>query len=117
MIPETRGFMRFERIEDAMKYGEMIANSTFCPEAFRGKAGDVLVAIQFGLELGLLPMQALQNIAVIKGRPSLYGDAMLAVCKAGADYESVAEWIEIDDEDGGMTAFWTAKRQGDSAYG
>ena len=115
MIPaDAKGFMRFDRIDDALKYGEMIANSSFPSDAFKGKVGDVLVAIQFGLELGLAPMQALQNIAVINGRPSLYGDAMLAVCKVGADYEWVEEWIEGDADD--MVAHCKAKRVGEPVH-
>jgi hypothetical protein len=41
-----------------------------------------MVAIQCGLEIGLPPMQALQTIAVIKGRPSLFGDGALALAMA-----------------------------------
>ena len=74
-------------LDEAMKFSEMIANSDICPKDFHGKAGNVLVAIQMGLELGLPPMQALQNIAVINGRPSIWGDALPALAQAHPHFE------------------------------
>jgi len=67
----------------------------------------VLVAIQWGMELGLAPMQALQSIAVINGRPSLWGDAVIALCKS----HPICEWIRESIEDD--TAVCAAQRRGD----
>jgi hypothetical protein len=39
-------------------------------------------------------MQALQNIAVINGKPSVYGDAMMALVQASAVCEDVEEFFE-----------------------
>src|ERR1700687_134866 len=52
-------------LEELMKYAEMIASSMFCPVNMRGKPGDVIIAMQYGAEIGLNPLQALQNIAII----------------------------------------------------
>jgi hypothetical protein len=57
----------------------MISNSQLCPEGFRGKPGDVLVAVQIGAELGVSPLQALSGIAVINGRACLWGDLIVAL--------------------------------------
>ncbi|CAF2142801.1 unnamed protein product [Rotaria magnacalcarata] len=57
-------------LKEAMEYAQIIANSTMVPKNYQGKPGDMLVAVQMGAELGLKPIQALQNIAVINGRPS-----------------------------------------------
>ena len=51
------------------------------PREFQAKPNNILVAVQWGFEIGLAPMQALQNIAVINGRPSLWGDSLLALVK------------------------------------
>ncbi|OGO94864.1 MAG: hypothetical protein A3F10_05510 [Coxiella sp. RIFCSPHIGHO2_12_FULL_42_15] len=64
------------------------------PKNFSGKSGDVLIAVQMGMELGLKPLQSLQNIAVINGRPCLWGDALLAVVKAHPDFEYIQETEE-----------------------
>ena len=48
-------------------------------EAMRLAEVNVLLAIQWGAEVGLGPLQALQGIAVINGRPSIWGDATLGM--------------------------------------
>lgn len=103
----NQGFMIVNTLADALKVADIIAKSSFCPKAFAGKSGDVLVAIQWGQEIGLKPLQALQNIAVINGRPSLWGDAMLAVCRQASNFEYVDESFDKPT----MTATCKAKRR------
>lgn len=66
-------------MNEAMQMATMISNSQLAPQAYKGKPDDTLVAMMMGNELGLNPMQSIQNIAVINGKPSIYGDAMLAL--------------------------------------
>ncbi|MFZ8927531.1 MAG: hypothetical protein ACO3CU_12320, partial [Candidatus Nanopelagicales bacterium] len=40
-----------------------------------------VVEVRVGREIGLGTLQALQSIAVINGRPSVWGDAMLALVR------------------------------------
>lgn len=90
-----KGFMVINTLDQAVKVSELIAASNFCPKDMKGKPGDILVAMQLGAELGLQPMQAIQNIAVINGRPSVWGDAMLAICRQASDFEFIDEqWDE-----------------------
>jgi hypothetical protein len=66
-------------LTEAMKLAELIANSDLAPKDFKGKTGNVLIAVQMGAEVGLSPMAAIQSIAVINGKPSLYGDVGKAI--------------------------------------
>ena len=77
------------------------------PKDFKGKPGNCLVAIQWGMEIGLKPLQAMQNIAVINGRPSLWGDAVIALVRSSPLCESIIE------EDDGRTATCRVKRRGE----
>lgn len=93
----SKGFsLRPESLKEAMEFSKIISESSFVPKDFKGKPGDVLVAVQMGAELGLPPMQALQNIAVINGKPSIYGDAALAVVQVHPDCEYVEEFMDGD---------------------
>jgi hypothetical protein len=96
--------------DDAFRFSKMVAASDFAPKDFRGKPESCLLAIQHGSEIGLSPMQSLQNIACINGRPAIWGDAALAVAMASAVCESVTE--SIDGEGDNMVATCTAKRRG-----
>lgn len=92
-------------IEEALKFADMIAKSSMVPPQFQGKPGDVLVAVQMGMEVGLKPLQALQNIAVINGRPCLWGDAVRALIQNSGKQEYCQE------SDDGQTATCTMKRR------
>lgn len=72
---------------EAIKYSEILASSDMVPKDFKGKPGNCLIAMQWGMELGMAPLQAIQNIAVINGRPSIWGDIGLALVMAHPDYE------------------------------
>lgn len=61
--------------------------------------------------MGLAPMQALQNIAVINGKPSVYGDAMMALVQASPVCEDIEEYIENEGTPNPV-AVCMAKRKG-----
>lgn len=99
LVPQTFG--------EATKMAEIMARSTLVPKDFQGNPGNVLVAIQWGGEIGLAPLQAMQNIAVINGRPSIFGDAMLALVRGSG----LLEFIREDVTD--TAAVCTIKRRGE----
>jgi len=94
---------------ELMEYATQIAKSDLVPKDFRGKPENCLVAIQMGTDVGLRPMQALQNVAVINGRPVMWGDAVLAVVRASPAFD----WIDERLSDDGKTAVCTVKRRGE----
>jgi hypothetical protein len=98
-----------QNMTEAMEYSKILATSNMVPAGYKGKPQDILVAIGWGYEVGLQPMQALQNIAVINGKPSVYGDAALALVKADSRCAGVKEWIEGEGDD--MTAHCLVKRR------
>ena len=83
-------------ITEAIQFSEMLASSQMVPKQYQGKPQDIMVCVQWGMELGLAPLQALQNIAVINGKPSVYGDAAMALVQASPLCEGVEEFIEGD---------------------
>lgn len=98
-----------QSLDEAMAFAGMMSKSSIVPKDYQGNPGNVLVAIQWGMELGLQPLQAMQNIAVINGRPSIWGDAMLAIVRGSGLLESIKEDIS---ETG---AVCTIKRCGEQA--
>lgn len=78
-------------LDEAMRLAEMMSKSSIVPKAYQGKPGDILISIQMGLEIGLSPMTAMQYIAVINGRPCMWGDAGLALVQGSGLLEYVTE--------------------------
>jgi hypothetical protein len=98
--PEERGRIavgargiELTSIEELYRFAKFVAASPFAPRGFQSPEA-IVVAIQYGYELGLTPMQSLQNVAVINGKPSIYGDAMLAVVRASGLLEYITERLE-----------------------
>ena len=97
--------------EEALKFAELMAKSDLVPKDFKDKPGNILVAIQKGHEVGLSPMSALETIAVINGRASLWGDGMLALVQSHFAYEAIDEGQSTDKE-----GVCRIKRKGEAWY-
>lgn len=98
-------------LTEAVQFSEMLASSGMVPKQYSGKPTDILVAMQWGAEIGLAPLQALQNIAVINGKPSVYGDAAMALVQNSPACEDIEEYIE-DEGTPNPVAVCVAKRKG-----
>lgn len=81
-------------VRELMDLSDFMAKSELVPKDYRGKPANIMVALQMGMAVGLAPMQSLQSIAVINGKPSLWGDGALAIVKAHPDCIDVIEVIE-----------------------
>lgn len=88
--------MKPKTLEQAMKFCEIMADSTLVPKDYQGKPGNIMVAIQLGQELGLSPLRALKSIAVINGRATIWGDELLAMVLASPACEYVDESESTD---------------------
>lgn len=107
----TRSGFAPSTLTEAMEFSKLLAESSMVPRQYQGKPQDVLVCVQWGAELGLAPMQALQNIAVINGKPSVYGDAAMAMVQNSPVCEDIEEYIENEGTPNPV-AVCVAKRKG-----
>lgn len=98
-------------LSEAMEFSKLLSESAMVPRQYQGKPQDVLVCVQWGYEMGLAPMQALQNIAVINGKPSVYGDAAMALVQASQVCEDIEEYFEGEGTNNPV-AVCVAKRKG-----
>lgn len=71
-----------EAAHAAGQLGSALAKTSFVPKEFRGKPEECAAAILMGDEIGLSPLQALQGVYVVSGRPGLYARTMVAVVLA-----------------------------------
>lgn len=78
---------------EALELADRLAKSQLIPKNFQDHPNDVFVAMLWSRNLGLPIVQGLQNIAVINGRPSIWGDAALAIVKASGLLESFKETL------------------------
>lgn len=61
-------------MQEALDLAKLLADSDLVPIAYKGKPGNIIVAMNYGADLGLSGVQSVNSIAVINGKPSIYGD-------------------------------------------
>lgn len=98
--------------DEAYKFAQSFATSAFCPAQYKNKPADVYLAMAYGAQIGLNPLLAVQNIAMVNGRPSVYGDALTAIVMANPETEK----YEDGYKDGGKTAYCKITRNGITMY-
>ena len=96
-LPIKSGALAPTNMGEAIQFSEMLASSNMVPKNFQGKPADILVAVQWGSEVGLPPLAALNGIAVINGKPSLYGDAAMSLVVGHPAYGGHEEKLEGEE--------------------
>jgi hypothetical protein len=67
---------------EAEHMASVLCKSQLVPDVFKNKPADTFLAIAYGMEIGIPPVSSLRAVAVIKGKPSLYADAMVGLVLA-----------------------------------
>lgn len=97
-----------QSFDDCYRLARLIVASGMAPAGMESPE-KVTIAIMHGMEVGLTPLAALQRIAVINGRPTIWGDAAIGLVRGSGKCEYVKEWID------GEIAYCETKRKGETA--
>lgn len=83
---------------EALQLAAVLAKSKFLPDGINDEA-NVFAIIATGLELGLAPMAALRALYVHpkSGKPTMYADTMVALCRSRPDICEYIRPIEITE--------------------
>ena len=79
-------------VEQAFRMASLIHRAGMAPKDMNTPE-KIVVAILHGAEIGLPPMQAIQSIAVINGRPTVWGDGAMALVRASGLLDDFDEQI------------------------
>jgi hypothetical protein len=130
----TGGFqVSVKSFDEAFKFCQMMSETDLCPDSYKPSTflnrvcgqdqkarlnpenikkakemsvNNIFIACSYGGTLGLNPFQSLQGIAMVNGKPSVYGDTLLGLVRPLCD--DFQEWF--DDQTG--TAFCVIRRKG-----
>jgi hypothetical protein len=83
---------------DAWNMACQVAQSGVCPDRYRGKPGDIIIATQSGREVGMSFMQSLGCIAVINGTPAMFDNGPMSLVLNSGKAEWIDEWWEQGTE-------------------
>lgn len=96
--------------DGAWRIANAVAKAGMAPKGLETPE-KAMVAIMHGMEVGMTPMAALQSIAVVNGRPTIWGDGAIGLVRSSGKLEWIKESITGTDDS--MIATCEVKRKGD----
>lgn len=67
----------------------MLSKSTIVPQNYQGKPEDCFIAVEMAARMNTSPIFIMQNLYVVKGKPSWAGQACMAMINACGKFKSV----------------------------
>ena len=95
---------------EALTLADQMSKSDLVPQGFKNKPADILIAVQYGMEIGLKPLQALSSIAVINGRACVWGDGLLSLVLDSGLMTNYKEMTFEEIEEAGKAVFWCTRK-------
>lgn len=87
IVPQT--------MDEVARFAKMVLGSGMAPRD-KTNPQQIAIAVMQGMEVGLTPLQAINDIAVINNRPTIWGDALIALVRRHG--HQVQETIEGDGD-------------------
>lgn len=98
-VPIVDGKFAPTDFDGLWRIAHVMAATSMCPERYRGNTADVFVALSMGMEIGLSHMGALQNIAVVKGTPTVFADGVTGLIQGSGQLEWMQEGFKDGDKE------------------
>lgn len=109
-MPNTLAIVSKDQIEAMLQAATSFIESGLLPAHIKTPQA-ALVIMQYGNELSIGPMQALNNIYVVSGRPSLSGNLMSALIRAGGvKWKTIRDFEPVLNEQGQKIDYVTTIR-------
>lgn len=102
LLPEPKSLGEANAIAEALSKSELL------PKQFVGKPSNVLIAMMWCKSIGMPLVQGINSIAVVNGRPSMYGDALKGLVFASGLCEDFKETFDAQSN----IAVCSIKRKG-----
>lgn len=105
-------------LPEQIDFARALADASLLPRAYQKQPANILLAIQYGEALGIPPIQAINGVHVIEGKPTASADLIGSLVRraghklriretgAGATLSVTATLIRADDPDFEFAATW-----------
>ena len=75
--------------DQVARVANMLSKSTIVPQNYQGKPEDCFIAVEMAARMNTSPIFIMQNLYVVKGKPSWAGQACMAMINACGKFKSV----------------------------
>ena len=94
--PGQLDYMNGDALNKAYKNALVLAKSELLPDAYKGRAENVLIAMDMASRTGFSLMQIMQNLYIVRGKPSWSGSFCMNAIKACGKYDKV-KYVMVGD--------------------
>ncbi len=112
-------FTGIQQFENAQRIGKALASSALVPKEYQGQGGlaNTLVAMEIAGRMGLSPLQVMQNLHIIHGRPSWSSQFIIAMVNGCGRFTPLEFVLEGDGEQQSCYAIATDIKSGKELKG
>ena len=89
----------------AINQAKVLASSELVPETYRGKPANCLIALDMAYRMNMSPLNVMQNLFVVKGRPGWSGQYCIAAINACGRF-SPLEFVRLLDDKGNLKGYY-----------
>lgn len=82
-------FSNIQSFEDAQRMAKVFVSSPLVPDQFRGDLGSVLIAFNLANRTGADPLQVMQNIYIVHGKPAFSSSYLIACFNQCGRYSAI----------------------------
>ena len=75
--------------EQAQRFAKALVNSDVIPENYKGNIANCMIAIDIANRMGLSPLSVMQNLYIVRGKPSWSGQACRALIENDGRYNDI----------------------------
>ena len=108
-----------QAFNELFKIGNVMSKTQLVPDNYRNKPEDCTIAIDIANRNGMSPLSVMQNLYVVKGKPTWSGQACIAMIRASKEYEHVKPVMVGERNTDGWGCYFKAidKSDGEVAKG
>lgn len=91
----------------ACRQAKVLAQSDLVPEGtYRNKPANCLIALDMANRMGMSPLNVMQNLSVIKGKPGWSGQFCVAAVNSSPRFSTKLEFVQLTNEDGTVKGYF-----------
>ena len=85
----TGVFSTIENFKEIYDIGKMFASSSLVPQAYQKQPMDCTIAVDMANRMGISPMMVMQNLYIVRGKPSWSGQACTALIEGSGKFKNL----------------------------
>ena len=115
----TSVFSSIEAFENAQRMVKPLVNCNYVPATFKGDVGACLIALNMANRMGADPLQVMQSLYIVHGKPSFSSAFLIACFNQSGRYTSIRYRMsgERNTDSWGCTAITTERSTGEAIEG